>query len=61
VKHALDSIPLLDNIKVFNDLLLGKASPIASPPSLPSAFQDRSELGTEWIVVWIMIDGIKEV
>ena len=43
IKQAFDSIPLLDNIKVSNDLLLSTALPIASPPSFPKELHDKSK------------------
>lgn len=43
IKHAFDSIPLLDKIKVSNVLLFNTAFPMASPPSFPSELQDKSK------------------
>ena len=43
VKHALDSIPLLDNNNTFNILLLKIAAPKISPPDFPIEFDDKSK------------------
>ena len=43
VKHALDSIPLLDNNNTFNILLFNIAAPKISPPDFPIEFDDKSK------------------